>query len=584
MKISQTIKKNFLSIKESNKKYPITILISFINFILLIYYNENMNNMNNNLEHILGYIKVLFILIPLSVFISNVFKKYNKNQNINTIITLISSLVSFILLNLFLKNQFEYREIYLIGAFLFSALLAIFIDTENKYNYEFFINTIVKSYFLTAIYSMVLYIGIAAIIFTVNSLFDANIDEKYYYYTFLFIVLVFAVSMFLSKIPKEENKDSIINSYSKGLKILITYIIIPLLTIYTLILYIYLGKILITSNWPQGIVSHLILWYSVISILILIYINPINKESKILDYFYRFFPIAVLPVYIMMFISINIRINQYGLTENRYLVILLAIWSLLSMIFLILKRKTKLSNQFITIGLIVFTLISAVGPLSALSLSAKSQNKRLHNILAENNMIQGETIISNQNVNEETEKEINSVISYFEERDFKYMDYVSEDFKVEDTKKVFGFNYKNIYNYPSPDSNESEYFSLNTNLNEFIDISPYSYATTLYINEYEENTVQTEGDIRINIQSQIVDIYFKDEKIITVDIGNEVKKLIDTFDDKYNLNELTPKQSKIEISNNKIDILIIPSSLAFHEEKGTFNFEYMESTLYFKIK
>ena len=47
----------------------------------------------------------------------------------------------------------------------------------------------------------------------------------------------------------------------------------------------------------------------------------------------RYFPKAILPLIVMMFISIGIRINAYGLTENRYYVVALGIWAFLVMIY-----------------------------------------------------------------------------------------------------------------------------------------------------------------------------------------------------------------------------------------------------------
>lgn len=586
MKINERIKNNFLNLKKSNKKYPVTILISSLTFIFLIYYTENMNNLGtgDNLELLLRYIKVLFILIPLSVFISNLFKKFIKKHNFNTLFTLILSTICFFLLNIFLKNPLDHREMYILSTFIFSSLLAIFIDTENKYKYEYFINTIVKSYFLTIAYSLILFLGASAIIFTINSLFNANIDGKYHLYTFLFVSLVFAVLMFLSKIPKEENKESILNHYSNNLKILITYIVIPLLCIYTLILYIYLGKILVTSNWPQGIVSHLILWYSVISIIVLIYIYPIHKENKILTLFYKIFPIVILPVYVMMFISINIRINQYGLTENRYLVVLLGIWSILSIIFISFKKKFNLSNQWITISLIIFAIISIIGPFSSFNLSNKSQNKRLYNILNENNMIQVEEIIPNKNLDHETEKKINASISYFNQRGFKYMKYVPSDFMLKDTKTVFGFDHEFYDSYPGYENPVGTYYSLNTNRQEILNIEKYSNNIYIYTSSKGDKFTQSKDNIKIKLDEFKLYFYLDNSEVLFLDLKEKVQNLMSTFEDKNNLFDLSPQKTKIEISNENIDILIIPYNLELYEENNNIDLQYLEFSMYFTIK
>ena len=148
---------------------------------------------------------------------------------------------------------------------------------SNKKNYEFYIIEVFSDLFLTIIYSLVLYLGIAAIFFTINQLFNANIVGKYFYYVFLIIAGVFAPSLFLSRIPEVDEKFEGYE-YPKSLKVLLLYIVIPLLTIYSTILYAYFLKIIVTRTWPQGVVSHLVLWYSTFSIAVIFFITPIIKE------------------------------------------------------------------------------------------------------------------------------------------------------------------------------------------------------------------------------------------------------------------------------------------------------------------
>lgn len=148
----------------------------------------------------------------------------------------------------------------------------------KKENFEMYVITVFTSFFVTVIYSIILYLGLSAILFTIDKLLEIKVLTKIYYYTWLLVVFLFSMSYFPSGIPPK-HKELSIKSYPKPLKILLLYIIMPLLTAYTTILYIYFVKIIVTSKWPIGMVSHLVIWYSIIVTIVLFFITPIKEEN-----------------------------------------------------------------------------------------------------------------------------------------------------------------------------------------------------------------------------------------------------------------------------------------------------------------
>ncbi len=223
--------------------------------------------------------------------------------------------------------------------------------------------------------------------------------------------------------------------------VLVLYIIMPLISVYTIILYIYFGKIIITRQWPEGLVSHLVLWYSAISAAVLFFITPLLNEKAWPRRYMKYFPKAILPLIVMMFISIGIRINAYGVTENRYFVVALGIWVFLVMIYF--STTKKLRNIVLPISLAVITIISVFGPFSSYSVSKYSQNKRLNKIFVKNNMIKDNKVIkASAKVTDEDARQITSILNYFERnhslRDIKEL---PEDFKTADMEKVLGVKY-----------------------------------------------------------------------------------------------------------------------------------------------
>ena len=98
--------------------------------------------------------------------------------------------------------------------------------------------------------------------FTLDKLLSVPIQGRYYYYVWLVIAGVFAPTYFLGGLPATEH--ILQTNYSKPLKILLLYIVMPIITVYSYIICIFC-KILITLQWPVGMVAHLVIWYSNIS-------------------------------------------------------------------------------------------------------------------------------------------------------------------------------------------------------------------------------------------------------------------------------------------------------------------------------
>ena len=310
----------------------------------------------------------------------------------------------------------------------------------NRKDFEIFVVRVFTRFFTTVLYSLVLYLGLAAILFTIDQLLGVNIKSELYYYTFLIVAGIFAPSFFLAGLP---TKDEILSlkDYSRLLNVLVLYIIMPLISIYTIILYIYFGKIIITRQWPEGLVSHLVLWYSVISAAVLFFISPLLHEKTWPRRYMKYFPKVILPLIVMMFISIGIRINAYGVTENRYFVVALGIWVFLVMIYFATTKKLR--NIILPLSLAVITFISVFGPFSSYSISKYSQNKRLTKIFIANNMIKDSKVIkASAVVSDEDARQITSILNYFDRNhSLKDVKRLPQDFKTSDMEKVLGVKY-----------------------------------------------------------------------------------------------------------------------------------------------
>ncbi len=561
MKMLENVKRSMKDLRTGFERYPVTLLASVVLLVILISLNEM--DMKDIDTEILGRIAmVVGLSLPLSISVAHL------NESLLSRKTQFKALAFAVAAALLIAYYFLFTEDHGMvtgmryAATLVALIIGVFFTQRLKVrlNYETYVTKVFYSFFLTALYSGVLYFGISAIIFTINSLFDAEIPDKYYLYSYLAVVFVFSASMFLSKLPRiEETFED--HKYTKALKVLLLYIVIPLITIYSGILYVYFIKIIVTGVWPRGLVSNLVLWYSVLSAGVIFFISPLVSENVVAKAFRNFFPIADLPILAMMFVSMGLRIGQYGFTENRYLVVILGIWALVAMIWFIAIRK--LNNIFLPVSLALTALIAVFGPLSAFSVSEMSQNSRLESILERNGMVQSGSVVPNSSIPDGDKREISAIASFFESRETYDMDYVPEGFRTMDMNVVFGFPYEDGRGYP-----DDNYFYFFVPMeNQVLDIKGYEHFVKTAT--YQTNAYSL-GSVSMKYDSTTSELIFSGSsgELIKADFKAYYQKMWDASSTNQGKGEVSVTDATFTEENEKISVKIIFESMNGNLENG----------------
>ncbi|HLW19286.1 MAG TPA: DUF4153 domain-containing protein [Cyclobacteriaceae bacterium] len=265
-------------------------------------------------------------------------------------------------------------------------------DIDGFWHYNITLLIRVLAAFL---YAMVLFLGIMLALLALHLLFDLEFDNKIYPQLFILMIGFFNTLFFLSGVPKELHPQEGIDA-PKELKVFAQYILLPLLAVYLLILYGYGAKIVMIWDWPRGIVSYLIICVAVLGVTTFLLLYPYTRweGNKWIKKATFAFCCLMIPLLVLLFIALSMRVGDYGFTVNRYLLFVLGIWMAMVCLYFILGKG---NIKFIPISLAALFFLSSFGPWGVFTVSENSQIDRLRSILSQVNLlandeIQGEII------------------------------------------------------------------------------------------------------------------------------------------------------------------------------------------------
>ena len=266
------------------------------------------------------------------------------------------------------------RHIFLIILFFVAVLWAPFLRSNlPNVDYWEYAKEVLFALVMTIFFTIVIIVGVNVALFAVEKLFDINIRGKYYFMIDVSIVGIFSVSYFLSQISREPLASKAPVQLPKVERFFTQYILTPLTGLYFVILYIYTAKVLVTMDWPKGILAWLIVAFSAVAVLTYLFwthfASTQNRKWR------KWIWLVILLQIGMLFIAIGMRIEAYSWTENRYMVLLLGIWLAGISCYFLLFKEAKIKWIFISLSVLI--AISQVGPFSTYAVSKNAQTARL---------------------------------------------------------------------------------------------------------------------------------------------------------------------------------------------------------------
>lgn len=227
--------------------------------------------------------------------------------------------------------------------------------------------------------TLVLCIGLTLLIAGFNELFDARLWNMYGRVWTIGFGL-FLPWCALALLPRL-GQDGDAFSFPRWLAFLLDWLLAPLAIAYGGLLNAYCAFILVRGDLPKGVIATMVVSFAIVGGLVwsaAFAVGPAGgRASRLLSG--TFLPGLLAPA-VALSVATGMRINQHGVTEERYLLVMVAVLLLVLGAAQVVRRRIP-TPSLVALVAAAGLLAASVGPWGATSVSVGSQVGRLLNAL-----------------------------------------------------------------------------------------------------------------------------------------------------------------------------------------------------------
>lgn len=489
----------------------------------------------------------------------------------NHTLRILLNVASFVLLLVYCltlpDKLIDYQRFQLVAlalVFVLSAFSVSFLKKNSEIPFWNFSKESIIQLAISAAFAAVLFGGLGLAILSLDKLFNIHVSPKVYGDLSVFSFVLFAPVYFLSNIPDKTEKRKQEVSVEKIIKIFGLYILLPILLIYTLILYVYLIQIVFKWQLPNGWVSTLVSVLSLGGFLCMLILHPLylSKENRTIERFIKLFPALLFPLLILMSVGIFRRIADYDLTINRLYVLILNLWFYGVSIYLLITKAGRV--KWIVISFAMVTFLSSVGPWSVFSLTKNSLESQLGKQLTALHMLQNGKVILNQKVEKSDSP---TVIKTVETVRYLVMNYGAESLQSyfsTSLKNKTAFDILEQMDLEAVQSDVNHYFHLYSN-NDSCIYNTNSYPTFVMLNTYDNEkdlnrlkNICENNELKIDLlgENLIVTNKLKNNSVFTIPLKDKIKSLIKESKEKRR-ERFSPDEMTLKGLNYKLVMKVV---------------------------
>lgn len=455
------------------------------------------------------------------------------------------------------------------GVAIFISIVAfVYVIAKSKlvdsFSDSFFITH--KAFIVSAIYGLVIMIGISGVLAAFEALVYKNMDYRVYQYLGV-AVGFFTYTIFLGYFPsfrEKENEDEIkkIKEQPKFILVLLDYILIPIMMALTVVLLIWSVRVIlrgvdVSFYTLSGIASS----YAMIGIWL--HIMVAEHESKIAGLYKKVYLFAGILILAFEAWALFGQLSKFGLQTAEYSFLMVWIFAIISVLLLIfLKHK---AYRKIAVTAAVIAIIWVLPIIGYEDMTFNSQIKRLEKILTDQEFLINDHIVAKDGeVERLTRGEITNTVDFisYSEKSNK-PNWFKKDLNNDQIfKETFGFE-KTYGLYPD----QSEYSSTNFKLmSDIIDISDYSLSLKINSNEAEDHFTIFQGEdgsYEIALSNRFtgipkITVKFEDRIIIEEDMSKYLSDLVRKYPVEENREvQVTLEDMSMILEGGDISILLV---------------------------
>jgi len=435
-----------------------------------------------------------------------------------------------------------------------SLLFAPFVRNSIHSNSVWYLNYRTgTAIFFAAIAAFILGVGLSLIVISVGYLFEIKVGNIIYSDIWVFSFAGLFPLYVLANLSREFEFEDSSCQFPKGVRFITNYILVPLMWAYMLLLYIYFIRIVATWELPRGNLGWMIITFGSVGIITKLLVYPIRGQGNVLlSLFDRYFYAALLLPVMVLYIAIYVRIQEYGVTESRYLVVVLGLWFLIIAVLSYVKR-INLAIKHVPMVLAVLMLFASFGPWSATNLASSSQTERFISLLNKHSLIeQGKAIKAQNDIPFEDKKSLSAIADYLtaSEKRLKIIQPLFSDLKNdkpfsnmrsrrhrggEQIMKALGLDYSPVWE-STKNQDRFEFVSVWRSDKQVIDVSDYdayfesnlSFYSKRKKQQFIRNLKQQNQRLTTRLDDNTLVLDVNDVTTLRIDLGKQVADLFES--------------------------------------------------------
>jgi hypothetical protein len=280
---------------------------------------------------------------------------------------------------------------------------------RSRYGFDESFMAAFKALFQAAFFSGILFLGVAAVIAALDRLI-VPVHEDAYAHTASIVFIFIAPVILLSLMPVypgraaladgsslDEKQRAVIEKRTgcpKFLEVLLSYIIVPLIAVFTVILVIYILLNIGGEFWTNNLLEPMLIAYTVAVITAVLLTGRLENRFAVL--FRKIFPKVLIPIALFQVVASSLLLADTGVTYGRYYVILYGVFAVLSGVVLSVLPPRK--SGIIALLLVVLSAVSLIPPVDAFTVSRSSQIVTLEQTLSVNGMLNNGVVTPKGNI------------------------------------------------------------------------------------------------------------------------------------------------------------------------------------------